>query len=247
MRSRFTILPVVLILAIVLSACGIAAAQGTETPSPAAQAPVRTISVTGSADVHLSPDIAYITIGVHTENANADEAVSSNNTEAQKVVDAIKAQGIDPKDIQTTNFSIYPSQQFGPQGESKGTVYMVDNSVFVTLRDLKKMGDVLTAATSAGANSIGGIQFDVADKTSALSQARTTAIQNAQKIAQETAQAAGVTLGDIQSIDYGTTLTPVPMFEAKGGAAIQAAAPSVPINPGEMTISVDVNIVYAIH
>lgn len=247
MRTRFAYLSMLMILAVVLSACGTALAQGTQpTPASSNQLPLRTISVSGNAQVHLAPDIAYITIGVHTENANAGEAVGANNTQAQKVVDAIKGQGIDPKDIQTTNFSIYPQQQFGPQGENKGTTYMVDNSVFVTLRNLSKMGDVLTAATNAGANSIGGIQFDVADKTDALSEARATAIKNAQKIAEDTAKTAGVTLGEIQSINYGTESTPIPMFAGKGGAAVEAAAPSVPVSPGEMTISVDVSIVYSI-
>lgn len=244
MFKKFFYLSAVLVLAVVMSACSAATAQG---PDPAAQTPsgTRTISVTGNAQVHLAPDIAYITIGVHTENATPGEAVASNNAQAQKVVDALKAQGIDPKDIQTTNFSIYPSQQFGPNGESKATTYMVDNSVFVTLRDLSKMGNVLSAATEAGANSISGIQFDVADKTDALSQARKEAFANAKKLAEELANVSGVSLGPIQSISYNTGNVPIPMYDVRGGGAAAPAA-SVPIQPGQLTISVDVSISYQI-
>ncbi len=244
MFKKVFVLSTVLILAVVMSACSAAAAQ---VPDPTAQpqtAP-RTVSVTGSAQVHLAPDIAYITIGVHTESATAGEAVSSNNDKAQKVADALKAQGIDPKDIQTTNFSIYPNQQFGPNGENKGTTYMVDNSVFVTLRDLSKMGTVLTAATDAGANSISGIQFDVADKTDALSQARQKAVADAKKTADELANAAGVTLGPVQNISYTTGSVPIPMYDARGGGAA-APAISVPISPGQITVSVDVTVAYQI-
>ncbi len=249
MKSRYLILSFVLILGVLLSGCaGGAAAQGQiQTPSPvtATETPsTRTIAVSGSANVQLTPDIAYVYIGVHTENANASDAVSSNNSQAQKVMDALKAQGIDAKDIQTTNFSIYPSQQTGPNGENKGILYVVDNTVYVTVRNLAKIGDILGAATDAGANSINGIQFDVVDKTDALSEARKAAVADASKTAQQLASAAGVTLGDVQSITYNTNGTPIPMFAGKGAAMI--AAPSVPVSSGQLTLTVDVSIVYAI-
>ena len=274
MRNKVIFFSILMVLAIALSACGAAAlplvssqspqaqAQQAQPQSPAAapktvqdqsvaaqstqsQPAVRTLTVTGSADSILTPDIAYIYIGVHTENADAKAAISTNNTDSQKVINALKAAGIADKDLRTTNFSVYPNQQFGPNGESKGTTYVVDNTVYVTVRDLTKMGDVLDAAAAAGANSISGIQFDVADKNTALSEARKNAIANARQLAQETAQAAGVNLGPIQSINYSSSSQPIPMFAAKGGAALNAAS-SVPVNPGQLTLSVEVTIVYEI-
>lgn len=255
MKRRTLILSAIMILAVLLSACAGAAAQAqAQTPNPGEGNPsIRTLSVSGNAKVQLSPDIAYIYIGVHTENANANEAVTSNNTQAQKVIDALKAQGIDARDIQTTNFSIYPSQQpetqpapqSGPSVQGQKIVYVVDNTVYVTVRDLSKIGDILGAATDAGANSINGIQFDVVDKTAAMSEARKAAVGDARKTAEQLASAAGVTLGDIQSINFNTGGYPIPMFEGKGGGAMMAAS-SVPVSSGQMTLSVDVNIVYAI-
>jgi uncharacterized protein YggE len=196
----------------------------------------------------LTPDIAYIYVGVHSEDKDATQAVSANSEGTQKVIDALVAAGIAEKDIQTTNFSVYPRQDFGPSGETLDTItFVVDNSVYVTVRDIDKLGDVLNEAMSAGANSISGISFDVEDKSAALSDAREQAIADAQSQAEELADAAGVTLGEIHAINAYSSYPPQPFYglgEA-GGSAMEAAA-SVPISPGQLTITMDVNVVYEI-
>lgn len=209
--------------------------------------PVRTLSVTGTGRSVIAPDIATINIGVHTENANASEALASNNSQAQNVADALKKIGVDQKDIQTTSFSIYPQQKYGPNGENLGNYYTVDNSVFVTVRDLTKMGDILSAVVAQGANSINGIQFDVADKTKASSDARKAAIADARKQAEELAASAGVTLGQVQTISMNMVNQVVPMYQASAKAAADGTSvTSTPISGGQMTISVDVYITYEI-
>jgi uncharacterized protein YggE len=238
MRTKIFALSIVLILALTLSGCAVKLTQPNTPP---------TLNVNGSAQVTLSPDIAYISVGVHTESADANEAVSGNTVQAQKIVDALKAMGIEEKDIRTSNFSITPQQQFDDKGKLTGVTYVVDNTVYVTLRDLTKIGDSLGAAVSAGANNIYGIQFDVADKTSALVSARKTAVENARKQAEELAQAAGVKLGAVQNINYYNSY-PV-MAEGKGGGGgvmMDTTSLSVPVTPGQLTFTVDVNIVYAI-
>jgi uncharacterized protein len=248
MRTKTYLIVSTIVLAALLTGCAGAAFAQTETPASQSDDTkvTRTVSVTGSGKVYLTPDIAYITIGVHTEGDNAAEAVSQNNAQSQKVIDALKAQGIAAKDIQTTNFSIYPQQEFDTEGKPTGKIkYIVDNSVFVTVRDISKVGDVLDAAVQAGANTISGIQFDVADKTAALSEARTAAVKDAGVKAEELASAAGVTLGDVQSISEFTSGGPQPMYDMRAAApAAQAAA--VPIQTGQMLLTVDVNMVYEI-
>ncbi len=247
MRNKFTLLISLLVLsAILLSACGTSLAAQTvraqeEKPTP------RTLNVTGEGKVTITPDLAYISIGVHTENKNAAEAVAANTTQSQKVVDALKAFKIDPKDIQTTNFSIYPQQQYDNEGKFQGINYIVDNTVYVTLRDIDKMGELLDAAVSAGANSITGIQFDVADRSKALSEARKLAVEDAQKQASELAAAAGVTLAQVININSYGVPAPVPMYDYRGGVGgAVAAEAAVPVSPGQMVITVQVNIVYEI-
>src|SRR5512135_3235024 len=115
MKSKILIIG--LLLAALLSAC-----------APTNEKNPRTINVTGSGQVNIAPDIAYITLGVHTEGASAADAVTENNAAAQKLIDTLKAAGVAAEDIRTTNFSIYPSQQVDPQtGKPIGTTYMVDN------------------------------------------------------------------------------------------------------------------------
>jgi uncharacterized protein len=239
MRTKFVVLTL-LALALALSACG------PTTVNQAAQPIVRTLNVNGVGQIFLTPDIAYIYIGVHTEAQTASEAVSTNKTQTNAVIDAIKKAGVDEKDIRTTNFSIYPSQQYAPDGKQTGTIYMVDNTVYVTVRDLDKLGNLLDDVISAGANTINSIQFDVADKTQALKDARVKAIEDAKTQAQELADAAGLSLGAIQNISFYDS-SPYPMYEGKGGGGgAMAANTTVPIQPGQLTVAVTVNVNYEI-
>jgi uncharacterized protein YggE len=241
MKQSFLILTAVMIAAITLSACG----PATLVANPAA--PQRTLSVTGTGMVIMTPDIAYINIGVHTEKPSATDAVAENNTQTQQVVDALKAAGVDVKDIQTTNFSIYPNPQFDPQTNQKiGTTYVVDNTVNVTVRQLDKLGDLLDTTVKAGANSVNSIQFDVFDKTKELKQARDLAVKDAQTQAQELSATAGITLGNVQTISFFNNV-PGPVMDTfgKGGGGGVAAA-AVPIQSGQMTLTVTVNMSYEI-
>jgi uncharacterized protein YggE len=250
MRSKILFTSSLLFFAVLLSACsGVAAAQSTsEESNDVTQMPPRTITVTGSGKTVLSPDIAYINIGVQTEGKDAAQAVSDNNQNTQQVIDALLATGVAEEDIQTTNFNIYPRQEYDPQGQPTGEItYVVNNTVYVTVRDLDQVGDLLNTAVASGANTIHGIQFDVADNAEALSDARVAAIKNAETIASELANAAGVTLGEIHSISTLTGGYPVPMFEGRGGGGTPVMAEAaVPISPGQMIVTVDVTVIYLI-
>ena len=236
MKTKSLIIFVVLILALLMSACG-------ATVNPQA---VRTLNVSGSGQANLAPDIAYIYVGVHTENPTAAEGVAENNTQTQTVIQAIKDFGIDEKDIRTINFSIYPQDKFDPQtGTPTGDkTYVVDNTVYVTVRKLDQLGDLLDTVVKAGANTVNSVQFDVADKAAALKQARVDAVKDAEAQAKSLAEAAGLSLGEIQSIGF---FDSQPIFDGKGGGgAVAADAASVPIQPGQLTFTVTVNISYAL-
>jgi uncharacterized protein YggE len=204
----------------------------------------RTISVNGTGQVTLTPDVAYIYIGVHSQSADVSEALNENNTKAQAVSSSLQELGIDQKDIQTSGFNIYPQQQYSPDGTLTGTTYNVDNTVYVTVRDLQLLGRLLETVVQTGANSINGITFDVMDKSKALTDARKLAIDSARSQASEIAQAAGVTLGELQTINVYSSNPPVPMYEGRGGAAMDAAA-SVPIAAGQIILRVEVNAIYS--
>jgi uncharacterized protein YggE len=240
MRNKTLFISAVLLLALALGACS---------PTIMAQSapPVRSMSVNGTGQVYLSPDIAYVNIGVHTEKPTAAEAVSENKDQTQQVIDTLKGAGVEAKDIRTTNFSIWPNTQYGPDGQQTGTTYVVDNTVSVTVRKLDGLGDLLDSAVSSGANSVNSIQFDVADKTEALKQARAAAVKDAKAQAQELADAAGVNLGDVQTISFYDTM-PVPYTDTfgKGGGGAVAEAAAVPIQPGQLSLTVTVSMTYEI-
>jgi hypothetical protein len=237
MRTKLVIPIILLIAAAVISACSASVQFG--------QAQTRTISVTGNAEVILSPDIAYVSIGVHSEGESAKAAVEVNNSQTQAVIDAVEAQGVEAKDIQTTNFSVYQQEKYAPTGESLGTYFMADNTVYVTVRDITKIGDLLDASVQAGANNIYGITFDVQDKESEMASGRDLAMADASAQAEQLASAAGVSLGEVQSISYYSS-APVPLYYDSKVAGVGGSAQSVPISPGQLTLSVAVSVVYNI-
>ncbi len=238
MRTKYY-LPIILILAAVaLSACSGNIQFG--------QSQQRTINVTGNAQVIIAPDIAYISIGVHSEAPAAADAVASNNAQTQKVIDAIKGQGVDAKDIQTTNFSVYQQTKTGPNGENQGTYFSTDNTVYVTMRDLTKIGTILDASVAAGANNIYGIVFDVQDKEAATKTGRDQAMADAKAQAEQLASASGATLGDVQSITYYSN-QPGPIYYEKAPVpAGIGGGGSVPISSGQLTLTVSVNVTYGL-
>jgi uncharacterized protein YggE len=243
MKTKTLLISLTLLVAVLLSACG----QAVLPTASSAQTPSRTLTISGAGKVTLKPDIAYIYVGVHTETTTASEAVAQNNVRTQQLIDALKAAGVADNDIQTTNFSIWQNNQYGPDGLISGSNYVVDNTVYLTVRNLAQLGDLLDAAVKAGANNINSIQFDVADKTQALSAARAEAVKTAQQQATELAAAAGVKLGGVQSIQYyDASPSPVFMGRGLGGGGGASADVAVPINPGQMEITVTVTMAYEI-
>jgi uncharacterized protein YggE len=246
MRNKiltFVLLAAIAILSVAAYNNFAQAAPVAQTPS---NEPLRTLNISGHGEITLTPDIAYIYVGVHSENEEARVAVAENNELAQTVIDALRDAGIRAEDISTTNFSLWYSQNYDFNGQPTDGKYVVDNTVYITVRDLEALGDILGTAIEAGANTVNSISFDVADKDAALAEARAQAVADAQAQAAELAELAGVELGEIQSINmYGGF--PSPIYGGKGGGGYAAdASYAVPITPGQYVVSVDVNLVYTI-
>jgi uncharacterized protein len=236
MRNKLTLITTLFALALFITACGTAVAQGEENKT-------RTLTVSGTAQASLSPDIAHISIGVQNQDEDAQVALSDNSARVQEVIDGLRALGVSERDIRTSNFNIYPSMQYNRDGEMTGIIYIVSNNVNVTLRSLDRIGQILNASVASGANQISGIQFDIADKEAALAEARKTAIDNAQAMAQELAAAAGVSLGPIQSLNVSGGGFPGPVYPP-AFRGMESAAMDVPIAAGDINLTVEVSIVY---
>lgn len=246
MRNKSILWVVASIFAVGLLIFASSARAQTDVPDSPNQEP-RTLSINGNGTISIEPDTATINIGVQTQGSDAQEVVSSNNEQSQALIDALTSAGISENDIQTSNFSIYPRQEYDGQGQPTGEItYVVNNTVSVTVRDLENIGNVLDTAVRAGANNINGIQFDIEDREAAQQQAMTAAMENAQARAEVLAETAGVELGDILSLQtYLGSSSPIP-YGSGYDMAVQETAMSVPVSPGEMQIMVDVSVVYEI-
>jgi len=221
--------------------------------APAAQTggtAVRTITVVGTGKASGAPDVAHVTVGVEAAGPALQAVVDDNKTKMAALLAALKAQGIADKDIRTTNYNVYVENPQPPQpmveGGKPGTgpvTYHVTNQVDVTVRDVAKLGDVLDKAVAAGANNVYGVNFSVDDPTKLQGMARANAIADAKVRAQDLAGLTGVTLGDVISVSE-VISGPTPVF----AAAVEArslAAP-VPIQTGELEVSMNVQVTYAI-
>ena len=241
MKNKVLFVLAIALLALLISACG------PTTVNQAAPPPFRSISVSGAGSVNLVPDIAYIYVGVNTQKPSASEAVDENNAQTEKMIKALRDFGIDAKDIRTTNFSIWPQERYDPlTGTPTGEkTYVVDNTVYVTVRDLDKLGELLDTVIAAGANTVNSIQFDVADKDEAIKQARAEAVKDAAEQATSLADAAGVKLGEVHTISFFDS-TPYPVYNGKGGGGGTVAEAAVPIQPGQLTFTVTVSVTYEI-
>jgi uncharacterized protein YggE len=235
MKTKVLFISATLVLLVLLGACA---------PSAAQPAQPNQVYVTGTGVIYVTPDIATIYIGVHTESQDVQQALQDNSSQAQAIASTLTEMGVDSKDIQTTAFNVYPQQEIGPQGEVTGTKYSVDNTVLVTIRDLSKLGQMLDAVVKSGANNINSIQFDVQDTTQAVSDARKLAVEDAKTQAQELADAAGVKLGKILSLSANQQSGPVPVVEGKAYAGMGGSA--APVAAGQLAITVYANITYEI-
>ncbi len=231
---------------LVLSACAAPAQAQTSTPAPLADQP-HTIAVTGAGTAYGAPDVATAQIGVQTRDADAVKATSANTTKMTAIITALKAQGIAEKDIQTTNFSVSAQQDVDASGQPKGTLtFIVDNTVSITIRDLTKVGAVLSASVDAGANNIYGVSYSVADQVALEAQARDKAMADAKARAAQLAKDAGTTLDGPISISEAVNSGPVPYFAARDAMAASASAP-VPVQSGQVSVQIQVNVTYGMH
>ncbi|MDE1934902.1 SIMPL domain-containing protein [Bradyrhizobium sp.] len=198
------------------------------------------ISVTGEATISVPPDLAEVEAGVTSDARTAHDASEANNATMGKLLLALKAAGIDAKDIQTSRLSLQPQSAPNRTGSPAITGYRASNRVTVRLHDVTKAASTIDMLVGAGANVIDGINFMVSQASKLLDDARTQAVADARRKAEIYAKAAGVTLGAPLSISEGGAA--VPMFRAKVAAAM---APT-PVAQGEETLSVTVNVNWAI-
>jgi uncharacterized protein YggE len=212
---------------------------------PAFAAEPHTITMTGHGEIKAVPDTATVNAGVTTNALTAAAALSANTTRMNQVFDALKKLGVADRNIQTTGFSVSPQYTNGDSNNPRRlTGYQVNNEVSVRLEDVTRVGATLDTLVGAGANQMNSIGFDIANPAPLLEKARTQAVADARARAQTYAQAAGVTLGPIDSISEGGGEIPRPMFRLE---QVVVTGSRVPVAAGEQSVTADVTVVWEIH
>lgn len=205
----------------------------------------RVITTTGQGTVETVPDMATISLGVTHEAKRADSALALASEAVREVLSRLEQAGIAPNDIQTNNLSLQPvwsRPTSGTNTPARITGFVASNSLSVRVRDLEKLGDILDVVVQEGANTFNGLQFSLQDPEPAMAAARADAVRDAMARAQQLAEAAGVTLGPVQSISENTGSVRPQMMEM----AAARMASDVPVAQGEISLNAQVSMVFGI-
>jgi uncharacterized protein YggE len=202
--------------------------------------PGRMIVVTGNGQVKAKPDMATLRAGVVTQAGTAAAALAENVKQMRQVFAGLTDFGIPAEDQQTSNFAVTPqyNNRRATTPEAPQLVgYEVRNQVTVTIRDVNRVGELLDALVRLGANQLYEVQFGLGDPERLLDQARIAAVKDAKHKAELLSKAAGAMLGQVLGIEEVSNNKPQPVYMARA-----SAAESVPIAPGQETLTVTVSV-----
>ena len=217
----------------------------TSPPSPALLE--RTITVAGTGYVSAEPDVVHITLGVVSDAETAKAALEANTKSMNAIGQALKARGIDAKDVQTNNFAVSPRYRQGKGGDQPTiSCYQVQNTLRVVLRDVPALGGILDQVIQLGSNQVHGIAFESSKADSLRDEARKTAVANARHKAEIYAAAAGAKLGRVLDIEEMGTQAPRPQRLHARAASFSGDATPPPIEAGSLRLDAQVTITFAI-
>jgi uncharacterized protein YggE len=219
----------------------------------------RTVQVSGAAVVYVTPDRALIQLGVQSNGSNPDTVHNENVQDIQRVISAVRALGVDAKDIATDFYIVYPVYDDYSSLVIKG--YRINNTISITLRDVNLADDVILAALKAGANEVQDVQFYTSELRKYRDQARELAMKAAGEKAQALASAAGAQTGNVLSISENSWYQYYGSWRGGRQAAlwaqntIQNASPSQgsegqlddsPISLGQIAVRAEVSASYSL-
>ena len=203
-----------------------------------------TMSVSGHGAVTLIPDTASVVLGVTINGETLSAAQAEATARMEAITAAVGAAGVEERDIQTTNYSVNVIYDYDNNGNPNRVIgYAVSNQMAVKVRDLDAVGTLLDAVVAEGANQIHGISFFVEDTAAAASQARTLAVEDAMRKADELAAAAGLEVARVTYITESSSPPPAPYYAGAGADMAESASrAAVPIQAGSSEVSVDVQM-----
>lgn len=210
-------------------------------PGVAPASDTSSVVVTGTAIVQVTPDLAHISVSVQTSAPTATRAAADDAALVARVRTHVQQSGVRPDDIKTISFGVFAQYDYrnGTQ-PALLTGFTANHTLELTVRDLARIGSTIDAAVAGGATTVQGISYDTSDRGGHEAAALAAAVKDAHTKAQAMATAAGISLGNVLSINASQQYAPYPfpmMGAARAGSAdTQIAPPNV-----QLTVSVIVS------
>lgn len=225
-------------------------------PAPAPGQPVLvtaaaepSFALSAYGEVKAAPDMATVSFGVVTEAATAAEAMRLNRERMTEVLAVLRRAGTADKDVQTSGLNLSPQYDYRENQSPRLRGYQASNIVTVTVYDLTRVGRTLDAVVEAGVNQVNGVGFGLRDAQAAEDAARVKAVQALQAKAELYARATGHRLTGLRSLSEGGAYAPpppMPVMMRREAMSMDAAQVANVVQPGELTLRVDVTGVFGI-
>lgn len=210
----------------------------------------KSVTITGQGKVAYTPDLAIVTLGVQIDKvAKPEDALNQLNAKVIAIIEAVKAIGVLPSDIQTQNYSLYPQYDY-KDNVSTVSGYNANQQLVIKVsgydQDQNKLSQVIAAASRAGANQVNNLSFDASNMNDLKQEARVKAIADAKTKSAALADSAGVRLKDVIGW-YENMVNPIPMYSTAdygkgglGGQSGNAVSPQTPAGDREVVIEIGV-------
>ena len=207
---------------------------------------IRSIRVPGEGRVRVAPDVADLRLGIATIRPTAAGARSAAAEAMAAILAALRDAGVTPRDLRTSLVNLDAVRDYSSPSGPTVTGYQMTNTVEATIRAIDTAGAVIDAALAAGATSMDGLSFRVADPTDALDEARRQAVADARRRATILADEAGVRVGRVLAISEGVDIAPGPPRPVAEFRMKAAADAGTPVESGTSELTVTVSVVFAI-
>lgn len=203
-----------------------------------------TFNLSAYGETRIAPDMATINLGVQTDAPTAAEALKANGLRMNQVLAALKKAGIADRDIQTSNLNLNAQYVYEQNQPPKLNGYQASNQVTVTVRDLSKLGAAVDATVNAGANTVNGISFGLANPQAAEDAARLEAVKALQAKAELYGRATGYKTVRLVNFSEGGGYTPAPPPMPMYAMAKREMSDATGVAAGELRVRIDVSAVY---
>lgn len=207
----------------------------------------REMSIEATGSAFVTPDTARMSFGVTSTGADSKAVADSNTATMNALIEALKAEGVDAKDIQTASYSLNPHYDYTDAGGSVENGYDVSQTVTVETKDLTKVGALIAKATAAGATSVNGVQFIVKDPEAAKDEARKDALEQLKNKTKSISEASGIHFGRVTNYYEYTVQDAYPMDKGMYMEGMSADAVSVPtVEAGQTEVKISVSLTYRV-